>query len=39
MALEEKYNLEGVEFENACEKYMTDGEFVRMVQEGLKEMQ
>ncbi len=39
MALEEKYNLEGVEFENTCEKYMTDAEFVQMVQEESKKMQ
>ncbi len=39
MALEEKYNLEGVEFEKSCEKYMTDREFIMMIQEGTKEMQ
>jgi PBP1b-binding outer membrane lipoprotein LpoB len=32
MALEEKYNLEGVEFENVCEKYMMDADFMKMVQ-------
>lgn len=39
MALEEKYNLEGVEFENVCEKYMMDADFMKMVQEGAQEMQ
>lgn len=39
MALEEKYNLEGIEFENSCEKFMTDPEFIKMIQEGSKEIQ
>lgn len=39
MALEKKYNLEGIEFENSCEKYMIDREFIKMIQEGSKNMQ